>query len=89
VLVWDNLNVHLTYGIRQFIDRQDWLTVYQLPSYAPDLNPVEGIWSLLRRGSHSKARCRCLVTLLRPKAPPPATSPPVRAPPRRRSPAPG
>jgi hypothetical protein len=41
VLVWDNLNVHLAYGIRQFIDRQDWLTVYQLPSYAPDLNPVE------------------------------------------------
>ncbi|MGW3124414.1 IS630 family transposase [Streptomyces sp. NPDC001107] len=50
VLVWDNLNVHLAYGMRQFIDRQDWLTVYQLPSYAPDLNPVEGIWSLLRRG---------------------------------------
>ncbi len=22
----------------------------QLPSYAPDLNPVEGVWSLLRRG---------------------------------------
>ncbi|MBK3564718.1 transposase [Streptomyces sp. MBT62] len=50
VLVWDNLNVHLAYGMRQFIDRQDWLTVYQLPSYAPDLNPVEGIWPLLRRG---------------------------------------
>ncbi|WP_425579556.1 IS630 family transposase [Streptomyces coacervatus] len=50
VLVWDNLNVHLAYGMRQFIARQAWLTVYQLPSYAPDLNPVEGIWSLLRRG---------------------------------------
>ncbi|GAA3572361.1 hypothetical protein GCM10022295_62610 [Streptomyces osmaniensis] len=36
--------------MRQFIARQEWLTVYQLPSYAPDLNPVEGIWSLLRRG---------------------------------------
>ena len=31
------LNVHLAYGMRQFITRQDWLTVYQLPSYAPDL----------------------------------------------------
>ncbi|WP_413759278.1 transposase [Streptomyces sp. MMBL 11-3] len=50
VLVWDNLNVHLAHGMRQFITRQDWLTVYQLPSCAPDLNPVEGIWSLLRRG---------------------------------------
>ncbi|WP_441005764.1 transposase [Streptomyces malaysiensis] len=26
-----------------------WLTVYQLPPYAPDLNPVKGIWSVLRR----------------------------------------
>lgn len=25
------------------------LTVFQLPPYAPDLNPVEGIWSVLRR----------------------------------------
>ncbi|TQJ92629.1 transposase [Streptomyces sp. SLBN-31] len=50
VLIWDNLNVHLAYGMRQFIARQDWLNVYQLPSYAPDLNPVEGVWSLLRRG---------------------------------------
>uniref|UniRef100_UPI0008238DCF transposase n=1 Tax=unclassified Streptomyces TaxID=2593676 RepID=UPI0008238DCF len=29
---------------------RDWLTIYYLPPYAPDLNPVEGIWSLLRRG---------------------------------------
>ncbi|MEU0432784.1 transposase [Streptomyces sp. NPDC006290] len=28
----------------------DWLTIFQLPSYAPDLNPVEDVWSLLRRG---------------------------------------
>jgi transposase len=50
VLVWDNLNVHLTYVMRQLISRLDWLTVYQLPSCAPDFNPVEGICSLLRRG---------------------------------------
>jgi transposase len=36
--------------MRQFTAGRDWLTVYQLPSYAPDLNPVEGIWSPLRRG---------------------------------------
>nr|WP_308307422.1 transposase [Streptomyces sp. ISL-10] len=27
----------------------DWLTVFQLPTYAPDLNPQEGIWSLVKR----------------------------------------
>ncbi|WP_406177709.1 transposase [Streptomyces sp. NBC_00996] len=45
-----NLNVHLTAGIRQFIAGRDRLTVYQLPSHAPDLDPVECIWWLLRRG---------------------------------------
>ncbi|WSJ89976.1 transposase [Streptomyces sp. NBC_01304] len=50
VLIWDNLNVHLDARLRTWITDRDWLTVHQLPSYAPDLNPVEGIWSLLRRG---------------------------------------
>ncbi|GAA3445286.1 winged helix-turn-helix domain-containing protein [Planomonospora venezuelensis] len=32
-----------------WIDAQDdWLLVYRLPPYAPDLNPAEGIWSNLR-----------------------------------------
>ncbi|MFC3818716.1 transposase [Planomonospora venezuelensis] len=37
--------------MRRFIaDNTGWLRVIQLPAYAPDLNPVEGIWSLLNRG---------------------------------------
>ncbi|MEB3963113.1 transposase, partial [Streptomyces kunmingensis] len=36
--------------MRQYAAEHDWLTIIQLPSYAPDLNPVEGIWSLMRRG---------------------------------------
>ncbi|MFQ6148816.1 transposase, partial [Streptomyces seoulensis] len=35
---------------RECAEARDWLTIYYLPPYAPDLNPVEGIWSLLRRG---------------------------------------
>ena len=50
VLVWDNLNVHLHAELRAFTSAQEWLRVFQLPSYAPDLNPVEGIWSVLKRG---------------------------------------
>jgi len=49
VLIWDNLNTHLTAGMKQYIAARDWLAVYQLPAYAPQLNPVEGIWSLIRR----------------------------------------
>nr|WP_239003515.1 transposase [Nocardia panacis] len=50
VVVRDNLNTRLTAGMRKFVAAHDWLRIYQLPTYAPDLNPVEGIWSLLRRG---------------------------------------
>jgi putative transposase len=28
---------------------RDWLTVSQLPAYASELNPVESVWSLLKR----------------------------------------
>ncbi len=50
VLARDNLNTHLAANMKELIAAQDRLTVHQLPPYAPDLNPVEGIWSLLRRG---------------------------------------
>ncbi|MDH6580817.1 hypothetical protein P3T29_006511 [Kitasatospora sp. MAP5-34] len=48
VLVWDNLSAHLMPPMKEFIAaNQDWLTVFQLPSYAPDLNPRKpsGHWS--------------------------------------------
>ncbi|MFD3880147.1 transposase [Streptomyces microflavus] len=48
VLIRDNLNVHKDRRMRAFIDAQDWITAYHLPPYAPDLNPVEGIRSVLR-----------------------------------------
>ena len=28
--------------------QRSWLVVEQLPAYAPDLNPVEGLWSSLK-----------------------------------------
>ncbi|MPY37065.1 DDE endonuclease [Streptomyces adustus] len=43
VLIWDNIRLHLTAGIRECIDANaEWLTVFQLPTYAPDLNPHSG-----------------------------------------------
>jgi hypothetical protein len=34
---------------------QGWITAYHLPSYAPNLNPAEGVWSLLRRSQANMA----------------------------------
>ena len=41
VLVWDNLPTHVSRKMRQLIATRSWLTVFQLPAYAPELNPVE------------------------------------------------
>jgi len=48
VVNWDSLNVHRSSPLRQYAAEHDGLTIVQLPTYTPDLNPVEGIWSLLR-----------------------------------------
>jgi transposase len=41
VLVWDNLNTHVSRAMAELIGAWSWLTVYQLPPYASELNPVE------------------------------------------------
>ena len=51
ILIWDNLNTHLSAVMRTFTGAHpDWLTVIQLPSYAPDLNPAEGVWANMKNG---------------------------------------
>ena len=49
VLVWDNLNTHVSKAMRELVAARDWLTVFQLPAYASELNPVESVWSHLKR----------------------------------------
>ncbi|KPC61344.1 hypothetical protein ADL29_24860 [Streptomyces chattanoogensis] len=56
VLVWDNLNTHVSTRMRQLIAQRSWLTVYQLPPYAPEFNPVEAVWSHLKRSLANLAR---------------------------------
>ena len=49
VVVWDGLNTHTSHGMRELIAARTWLTVFQLPAYASELNPVEPVWSHLKR----------------------------------------
>ena len=49
VLVWDNLNTHVSRAMRELVAARSWLTVFQLPPYASELNPVEAVWSNLKR----------------------------------------
>jgi DDE superfamily endonuclease len=51
VLLWDGLSSHWSYKMRAHLATQrDWLTVERLPAYAPELNPVEGLWASLKGG---------------------------------------
>lgn len=46
VLVWDNAHIHVHRKKAQaFIASQPRLHVFQLPRYAPELNPVEFLWA--------------------------------------------
>jgi hypothetical protein len=56
VVVWDNLNSHLSAAMTELIAAREWLTVYQLPPYAHELNPVELVWSHLKRSLANMAK---------------------------------
>jgi transposase len=49
VLIWDGLSAHWSTKMGAWLDSQrDWLTVEQLPAYAPELNAVEYLWANLK-----------------------------------------
>ena len=50
VVVWDGGGNHKGPVIREFLRRNKRLTLERLPAYAPDLNPVEAVWSWLKYG---------------------------------------
>ncbi|GGP50961.1 hypothetical protein GCM10010185_24230 [Saccharothrix coeruleofusca] len=64
MLIWDNLSAHLSGKTLQYTkDNTAWLTVVQLPAYAPDLNPTEGVWAHLKNTSLANLAARSLPEL--------------------------
>jgi DDE superfamily endonuclease len=48
-LRWDGPPAHRSTKMAAFLASQrDWLVVERLPAYAPELNPVEGLWLNLK-----------------------------------------
>jgi len=48
-LIWDGLPSHRSRRMQAWIRTQRrWLVVKRLPGYAPDLNPVEGLWGNIK-----------------------------------------
>jgi transposase len=58
VVVMDNLSSHKAQGVRSWIESLGAELIY-LPSYSPDLNPIEKAWAKLKQLLRStKARTR-------------------------------
>ena len=58
IVIMDNLSVHKTTGIREFIEGCGAKLIY-LPPYSPDLNPIEKCWSKIKTYlRRAKARTR-------------------------------
>lgn len=48
-LIWDGLPSHRSRVMTDWLaEQRRWLVVERLPGYAPELNPVEGVWSNLK-----------------------------------------
>lgn len=56
ILIQDGAKYHTSQSTRAFLDaHKDRLTVFQLPSYSPDYNPIEFLWKKMkRRATHNQ-----------------------------------
>ena len=58
LVIWDGASIHSCQSVKDFLaaGAAKRLHLERLPGYAPDLNPDEGVWNLLKRGE-LKNRC--------------------------------
>jgi putative transposase len=56
VVVWDGLNTHVSGVMADLVAARDWLTVFRLPPYAHELDPVERVWALLKKSLANLAK---------------------------------
>ena len=57
----NGLGAHRSRAMQAFlVTQRDWLVVERLPAYAPDLNPVEGLWSNLKGQELANLTCDTL-----------------------------
>ena len=61
-VVWDGLSAHWGTDVRTFLSdgAAQRLHLEQLPGYAPDLNPDEGVWNWLKNVEMKNLCCRSL-----------------------------
>jgi transposase len=65
LIIWDGSPIHRGQEITAFLAQGAAKRIHleRLPGYAPDLNPQEGIWNLLKRRELKNVCCRDLADL--------------------------
>lgn len=65
LVIWDGSPIHRGHAVKELLARgaAKRLHLEQLPGYAPDLNPDEGIWSYLKRVELANLCCHDLLEL--------------------------
>jgi transposase len=60
LVIWDAAPIHRAQVIKDFLKRgaAKRLHLERLPGYAPELNPQEGVWNLLKRRELKNVCCR-------------------------------
>jgi hypothetical protein len=48
IIVWDRLNIHRSRRVKAYAASRKRMTLELLAPYAPELNPVEGVWGNLK-----------------------------------------
>ena len=67
LVIWDGSPIHRAKAIKAFLaaGAAKRLHLERLPSYAPELNPQEGVWNLLKRRELKNQCCHGLPHLCR------------------------
>jgi len=65
LVIWDGSPIHRGQAVKAFLARGAAKRIHleRLPGYAPDLNPEEGFWNLLKRRELKNVCCRDLADL--------------------------
>ena len=65
LVIWDGAPIHRAQVVKDFLARGSAARIWleQLPAYAPELNPEEGIWNLLKRVELRNVCCDDLAEL--------------------------
>jgi len=62
-LLWDEIAIHWSQPVMEYLAKRREIVVEPFPAYAPELNPVDGVWSYVkwhRLANYTPSHCDAL-----------------------------